>query len=106
MARIDIQPVLMCSDFPTLMSAARAGRGIALLPETVCADAVRAGDLVVVFRDWHLPQGICHAVYPSRRGILPAVRAFIDFAAERIPPMIEANRLQCSDFGHSPGQAG
>jgi len=104
-ARVDIQPVLMCSDFPVLMSAARAGRGIALLPETVCADAVRAGELVVVFRDWHLPQGICHAVYPSRRGILPAVRAFIDFLAARIPPMIEANRLQCADFGHAGAES-
>lgn len=96
-ARVDIQPVLMCSDFTVLMAAAKAGQGIALLPETVCADAVRNGELVMVFRDWHLPQGICHAVYPSRRGILPAVRVLIDFLAERLPPMIERNRLQCSE---------
>jgi DNA-binding transcriptional LysR family regulator len=98
-ARIDIQPMLMTSDFPVLMAAAKAGQGIALLPETVCADAVRAGELKVVFRDWQLPQGICHAVYPSRRGVLPAVRAFIEFFAERIPPLIEANRLKCSEPG-------
>ena len=95
-ARIDIQPMLMTSDFPVLMAAAKSGLGIALLPETVCADAVRAGELKVLFRDWQLPQGICHAVYPSRRGVLPAVRAFIEFFAERIPPLIEANRLHCS----------
>jgi DNA-binding transcriptional LysR family regulator len=97
LARIDIRPMLMTSDFPVLLAAAKAGAGIALIPETMCADAVRAGELKVVFRDWQLPQGICHAVYPSRRGVLPAVRAFIEFFAERIPPVIEANRLQCSE---------
>src|SRR5204862_263396 len=77
--RVDIRPVLMTQDFGVLKAAAKAGQGIALLPETACADAVRAGELKLVFRDWQLPQGICHAVYPSRRGVLPAVRAWIDF---------------------------
>jgi DNA-binding transcriptional LysR family regulator len=95
--RVDIRPVLMTQDFGVLMAAAKAGQGIALLPETVCADAVRAGELKLVFKEkWLLPQGICHAVYPSRRGVLPAVRALIDFLALRIPPMIESNRLHCS----------
>lgn len=96
--RVDIQPSLMTHDFPLLMAAARAGLGIALLPESICADAVRSGDLEVVVPDWHLPQGICHAVFPSRRGLLPAVRVFIDFLAERMPAIIDANRLQCGDF--------
>jgi len=96
--RVDIQPSLMTHDFPLLMAAARAGQGIALLPESICADAVRSGDLEVVVPDWHLPQGICHAVFPSRRGLLPAVRVFIDFLAERMPAIIDANRLQCGDF--------
>jgi DNA-binding transcriptional LysR family regulator len=95
---VQIQPILMAHDFPLLMAAARSGLGIALLPESVCADAVRAGELEVVVPDWHLPQGICHAVFPSRRGLLPAVRVFIDFLAERIPPIIEANRLQCREI--------
>src|SRR2546421_9436046 len=30
-----------------------------------------------------ISQGIVHVVFPSRRGLLPAVRAFIDFLAER-----------------------
>jgi DNA-binding transcriptional LysR family regulator len=97
--RVDIRPVLMTQDFGVLMAAAKAGQGIALLPETVCAAAVRAGELKLVFRDWQLSQGICHAVYPSRRGVLPAVRAFIDFLSLRIPPLIESNRLHCSGAG-------
>ena len=102
--KVDIQPRLMCSDFPTLAQAAAAGLGIALLPETICAEAVRTGALEVVLPDWRLPQGICHAVFPSRRGLLPAVRLFIDFLAERMPGALEASRLQCQGPG-CPEQA-
>ncbi len=94
--RVDIQPRLMCHDFPLLMAASRAGLGIALLPESICAEAVRNGELEVVVPDWHLPQGTCHAVFPSRRGLLPAVRVFIDFLAERMPGLIEERRLKCT----------
>jgi len=97
--RVDLRPVLMSGDFTVLLAAARAGQGIALIPETVCADAVRAGELKVVFRDWKLPWGIAHAVYPSRRGVLPAVRALIEFFAQKLPPIIEQNRLSCEEFG-------
>lgn len=103
--RVDIQPILMAHDFPLLMAAARAGLGVALVPENVCADAVRKGELVIVVPEWHLPQGICHAVFPSRRGLLPAVRVFIDFLAERMPAVLEANRLQCSELDHSRKRA-
>ena len=96
--RVDIQPSLMAHDFPLLMAAAREGMGIALLPELTCADAVRRGELEPIMRDWHLPMGICHAVFPSRRGLLPAVRVFIDFLAENLPGVVEANRLSCKDF--------
>jgi DNA-binding transcriptional LysR family regulator len=34
---------------------------------------------------WSSPQGVLHVVFPSRRGLLPAVRAFIDFLAQRLP---------------------
>jgi len=38
-----------------------------------------------VLPEWNTPQGILHVVFPSRRGMLPALRAFIDFLAERLP---------------------
>jgi DNA-binding transcriptional LysR family regulator len=95
-ARVDIQPRLMGHDFPLLMEVAKRGLGIALLPETVCAEAILRSELEPVLRDWSLPQGICHAVFPSRRGLLPAVRVFIDFLAERLPPLLEATRSGCA----------
>ncbi len=94
--RVDIQPRMMAHDFPLLLESARRGLGIALLPETVCGEPIRLGQLEPVLRDWSLPQGICHAVFPSRRGLLPSVRVFIDFLAERLPPLLEAARSGCS----------
>lgn len=95
--RIELQPRITGFDFPMMMAMAEGGIGITLLPETVCADAVRRGDLEVVLPQWRLPQGIAHAVFASRRGLLPAVRVFIDFLAEKLPPLMEAARLECAE---------
>ncbi len=79
------EPVLDCHDFNVLRAAALAGRGIALLPESVARADIADGALLRVLPDWRLPQGIFHAVFPHRRGLLPAVRAFIDFLVETMP---------------------
>lgn len=100
--KVDLQPALMAHDFPLLMAAAVDGLGVVLLPELTCADAIRTGQLEVVLPQWNLPQGICHAIYPSRRGLLPAVRVFIDFLAERLPKLIEDTRLKCGGPGGLP----
>jgi len=98
--RVELKPRIAGFDFPMLMALAKQGLGITLLPETICADAVRNRELEVVLPAWRLPMGICHAVFASRRGLLPAVRMFIDHLAEAMPPLIEASRLNCL---HCPG---
>jgi DNA-binding transcriptional LysR family regulator len=84
-ARIEHSPRLMCHDFPFLRAAALAGLGIALLPESVVRADIKSGDLEQVLPAWTLPLGVLHLVFPTRRGLLPSVRAFIDFLAERMP---------------------
>lgn len=103
--RIELRPRVSGSDFPMLMELARQGIGVTMLPETVCADAVRSGELEVVLPEWRLPQGIAHAVFASRRGLLPAVRVFIDHLAERLPSLIEESSL-CADCGEDRKVAG
>ena len=97
--RIELKPRVAGFDFPMLMALARQGVGITLVPETLCAHAVRAGELELVLPQWRLPQGIAHAVFASRRGMLPAVRVFIDYLAERLPPLLEAARLEPAEAG-------
>ena len=89
-------------DVPMLMALARLGLGITMLPETLCADAVRSGELEVVLPQWRLPMGIAHAVFASRRGLLPAVRVFIDFLAEKLPAELESARLKCQEIKGKP----
>ena len=91
--RIKIQPTVMGSNFGMLTCFIEQGMGIALLPETMCAQQVRAGKLEVVLPKWQLAQGTFHAVYPSRRGLLPAVRVFIDYLVEELPKLVSANQL-------------
>ena len=95
--KIALKPRVAGFDFPMLMALAKQGIGITLLPETLCADAVRAGELEVVLPEWRLPQGIAHVVFASRRGLLPAVRVFSDFLAEKLPPLLQAARLDCEE---------
>ena len=83
-----VTPRMVCHDFVVLRTAALAGLGIARLPESVVRDDLKAGALIRVLPQWNSPQGVLHVVFPSRRGLLPAVRALIDFLAERLPAMM------------------
>lgn len=91
--RIKINPKLMASNLSMLLQLSVEGSGIALLPESICADQVRNNKLEVVLPDWSIPQGTFHAIYPSRRGLLPAVRTFIDYLVAELPAQIDKNRL-------------
>ncbi len=95
--RVELKPRVSGFDFPMLMALAKQGLGVTLLPETICAEAVRNRELEVVLPQWRLPMGICHAVFASRRGLLPAVRMFIDHLAEALPPLLESSRLECAN---------
>jgi len=53
------------------------------LPKLVVAHQLNDGSLVELLPDWKVPPEIIHVVFPSRRGLLPAVRTLIDFLAER-----------------------
>lgn len=72
-------PRLVTDDMFALREAARAGMGIALLPRRICQADIRAGRLVQVLPRWASPRADVLAVFTSRRGMLPAVRALLDY---------------------------
>jgi DNA-binding transcriptional LysR family regulator len=80
-ASVSVDPKLSAGDFPILFEAAVAGIGVALLPEVHCRDAIRAKRLARVLPEWSVAEGIIHLLFPSRRGMLPSVRATLDFLA-------------------------
>ncbi|MBD8898417.1 LysR substrate-binding domain-containing protein [Rhodanobacter sp. DHG33] len=92
---VEVNARLICGDFAVLLEAARRGLGVTLLPEFVCAPAVTSGDLEVLLPEWSAPEGTMHFIYPSRRGMLPGVRALVDFLAERLPATTLSKHEEC-----------
>lgn len=88
-ASVELEPRLACGDFALLRQAALEGAGVALLPESVCGCDLREGRLRRVLPDWEGGEGIVHLVFPSRRGLLPGVRAVIDFVARTVLAAME-----------------
>jgi DNA-binding transcriptional LysR family regulator len=77
-------PRLVTDDLIALRAAAIRGVGITQLPSMVVIDQLKSGALVELLPGWSPKLGVVHAVFPSRRGLLPAVRALLDFLAERL----------------------
>jgi DNA-binding transcriptional LysR family regulator len=75
-------PRLMTDNFDTLREAAVTGIGVAYLPSFVVQQTLESGALTRVLPEYGLTPGIVHAVFPSRRGMVPAVRALIDALAK------------------------
>lgn len=78
------RPRYVADDLLTLKLAVLMGLGICVLPDYMCRDELRDGRLVALLPDWAPPAGVVHAVFPSRRGLVPAVRRFLDFLGEHL----------------------
>lgn len=76
---IQHKPRLITRDMTLLRQAALAGVGIVKLPVMMVQAEYAAGLLVPVLPDWQPQREIIHAVFASRRGLLPSVRALIDY---------------------------
>ncbi|MDH0739610.1 LysR substrate-binding domain-containing protein [Achromobacter spanius] len=82
-ARLNVPftPRLVTDDMLALKQATLRGVGVAALPLMMIRDELDAGTLVPVGALWVPEPGAVHAVFPSRRGLLPAVRELLDFMA-------------------------
>ncbi|UXY16860.1 LysR family transcriptional regulator [Chitiniphilus purpureus] len=79
------QPRYIADDLLTLKFAVLAGIGATYLPDYLCLEELQNGQLVPVLPGWAPLPGVVHAVFPSRRGLVPAVRSFLDFLGETMP---------------------
>jgi DNA-binding transcriptional LysR family regulator len=78
-------PRYVADDLLTLKFAVLAGTGMCWLPDYMCHTELADGRLVRVLPGWSAPPSVVHAVFPSRRGLSPAVRRFLDFLGEAVP---------------------
>jgi len=88
-AAIHHRPRLVTRGMLTLRAAALAGVGVVQLPTMIVREHFRRGELVHVVPQWAPRREIIHAVFASRRGLLPSVRALIEFLAERFQRLDE-----------------
>jgi DNA-binding transcriptional LysR family regulator len=77
-------PRLIGESLTVLKDSALAGVGIARLPEFICRSELREGSLEHVLPDWSLPAHEIHAVYPSRKGMTRAARAFLEYLIHHV----------------------
>lgn len=75
-------PVFLTDDIHLAWQATRAGAGIARLPIELCAASFDDGTLCELLPNHRSSPHQLHAVYPSRRELAPAVRAFVDALSE------------------------
>ena len=75
-------PALSTDDLYTLRRATIRGVGVACLPTLLVASDLSSGALVRLLPSLTSRAGVIHAVFPSRRGMVPAVRALLDFLSE------------------------
>jgi DNA-binding transcriptional LysR family regulator len=66
--------------------AALEGVGLTQLPRSIVSQDIQAGRLVEILPDWNLTSGTIYAAFSSRRGMLPSVRALIDFLDSELTP--------------------
>lgn len=100
-------PRYIADDLLTLKFAVLGGAGMCWLPDYMCEAELLSGQLVQLLPDWSTPVGVVHAVFPSRRGMSPAVRSFLDFLGEYVPVCGIAQRdAAAKGLQHAPYNAG
>jgi DNA-binding transcriptional LysR family regulator len=80
------RPRFFADESVVLLRSAIAGLGIACLPESIAAPAVRDGSLTIVLPEWTAGTITTTILTPHRRSQLPSVRAVIDFLATNRTP--------------------
>ena len=80
---VRVSGAFIANDSEAVRRAARAGHGVALLPEIQLIDDLRAGRLFRLMEDYNSQRVPVHIVYPSRRNLAPRTRVVMDFLVEQ-----------------------
>jgi DNA-binding transcriptional LysR family regulator len=95
-AELTHSPRLCTDDLFTLRRAVLQGIGATLVPNLIVARDLESRALVRLLPSLKAHTGIIHAVFPSRRGMVPAVRALLDFLSatnQTGPAAVDQHRL-------------
>ena len=90
---VAVHGAVMTNNHEAVRGAALSGLGIALLPEYLVMDDIRAGGLERLLPEYSSETAPAYVVYPSRQHLAPRTRVVIDFLIE------EVQRIRA---GHAP----
>ncbi|QOQ84198.1 hypothetical protein INP81_10490 [Comamonas thiooxydans] len=76
---IDVHPRLLADDNHTLLQAAAAGLGVALLPYYIASEAIAAGELEILLPDYAPQENWFKAYVPRRRMGVQRVKALLTY---------------------------
>lgn len=80
---IPVRGRLRSNNLSTILAAATANLGVAILPRYVVSASLRTGRVVEIMTDYALQEQEIHAVYPSPKLVPAKVVSFIDFIRSR-----------------------
>ncbi|QIO08396.1 LysR substrate-binding domain-containing protein [Acinetobacter lanii] len=80
---VEFSPRLKTDNFSAMKAAVAKGVGIASLPKVFVIDELKSGEFIELLPEWHLPKGVIHIAYPSRQGMLPAMRLLLEYLIEQ-----------------------
>lgn len=90
-SKMQFIPRLSSDDMVTLKNASAAGIGIVSLPSYVCQFDVDSGRLARVLPDWTSENATLSLLQPSRKGVLPAVAAFVQHITNELPKLVSTD---------------
>jgi DNA-binding transcriptional LysR family regulator len=83
--RVTFAPRLYVSEFSAAYRAVLVGVGIAMLPESLCAEDVSKKRMARVLEGWEGEAGGIHLLYRAHRSLTAAVRTCIDHFLAELP---------------------
>lgn len=81
---IDVTGPVIVNDFTAYDLAVRSGIALGYIAEPTVADAITDGTLETVMMDHVASSGGLFLYYPSRRQVMPKLRAFIDYVRDNL----------------------
>ncbi|WP_137983536.1 LysR substrate-binding domain-containing protein [Pseudomonas viridiflava] len=87
---LELPQAMVCNTTEILVDVARAGLGIACLPDFMISSAIRNGELIPVLDDYTVHTGTFRLLWPSSKHLSLRLRFFIDFMHAHLfaPPSV------------------
>jgi LysR family transcriptional regulator, regulator for bpeEF and oprC len=97
--RLEIPPRASVNDEGSIKSLLVDGAGIGIVGAYCAGQALVSGQLVRLLPEWSIPPLDVNIVFPSKRGLSPNVRVFVDFIKERLGAPTYDDQPEASSVG-------